>query len=321
MTVTGSPASDEAVLVGSTRAEAAEVFGTLCDHAFLTSYDDFDEEIDTSRVPAVGLVAGEALEEVLTRIMVLPNGPGGQRPAVVIGLSAELHQLDSVERALGSHPSIAVAEVVSDDQRVLLYVEPADQVSPATRSQVTDALAVLRQGSRHGGSAAARSPERAARSRATDQRPGHDQPRSRRERLVRLAGVALIAAVLVGLVGALVSGVLGTTALLVLVLVAVVVGVSAVVAVQWRLLTELRGVRREQAEHREETDRRTTRLLELARASKRAQEQQAASSKAAAEDIAATGDRVLALGRLLARQGVAARQSPTPTAPPSDPPA
>ncbi len=132
MTVTGSPASDEAVLVGSTRAEAAEVFGTLCDHAFLTSYDDFDEEIDTSRVPAVGLVAGEALEEVLTRIMVLPNGPGGQRPAVVIGLSAELHQLDSVERALGSHPSIAVAEVVSDDQRVLLYVEPADQVSPAT---------------------------------------------------------------------------------------------------------------------------------------------------------------------------------------------
>ena len=91
MTVTGSPPSDEAVLVGSTRAEAAEVFGTLCDHAFLTSYDDFDEEIDASRIGTLGLVAGEALEEVLTRIMVLPNGPGGQRPAVVIGLSADLH--------------------------------------------------------------------------------------------------------------------------------------------------------------------------------------------------------------------------------------
>ena len=189
MTVTGSPPSDEAVLVGSTRAEAAEVFGTLCDHAFLTSYDDFDEEIDASRIPTLGLVAGEALEEVLTRIMVLPNGPGGQRPAVVIGLSADLHQLGSVERALTTHPSIAVAEVVSDHHRVLLYVEPADQVSPAAATEVADALDSLRRASQVG---RPRSPRTSghdasvqdAAPRPEDERPV--QPRSRRDRLVRL---------------------------------------------------------------------------------------------------------------------------------------
>ena len=118
------------------------------------------------------------------------------------------------------------------------------------------------------------------------------------------------------------SGLLGTAALMVLVLVAVVVGVSGVVAVQWRLLTELRAVRREQEElraFREQTDRRTTRLLELARAGKRAQEQQTATSKAVAEDVTATSGRVLALGRLLARQGASSRQQQPAAAPPSDP--
>jgi hypothetical protein len=319
MTVTGSPPSDEAVLVGSTRAEAAEVFGTLCDHAFLTSYDDFDEEIDASRIPALGLVAGEALEEVLTRIMVLPNGPGGQRPAVVIGLSADLHQLGSVERALTTQPSIAVAEVVSDHHRVLLYVEPADQVSPAAATEVADALDALRRASRVGGPRSPKGSGHDAPAQGTAPRPEDErpvQPRSRRDRLVRLAAVALAAAVVVGVFGALVGGFLGTTALLVLVLVAVVVGLAAVVAIQWRLLTELRGVRREQ----EQTwGDQTTHLLELARANKRAQEQQTATSKTVAEDVTATGNRVLALGRLLARQGMTSRQPPAPSAPPSDP--
>ncbi len=322
MTVTGSPPSDEAVLVGSTRAEAAEVFGTLCDHAFLTSYDDFDDEIDASRIPALGLVAGEALEEVLTRIMVLPNGPGGQRPAVVIGLSADLQELGSVERALTTHPSIGVAEIVSDHHRVLLYLEPADQVSPAAATQVSDALDSLRRASRVGGLRSPRAsghdtPAQAAAPRPEDERPM--PPRSRRDRLVRLAGVALAAALAVGVFGALVGGFFGTTALLVLVLVAVVVGLAAVVAIQWRLLTELRGVRREQEEFRTWGDQ-TTHLLELARANKRAQEQQTATSKTVAEDVTATGNRVLALGRLLARQRMtSSRQTSAPSAPPSDP--
>ena len=321
MTVTGSPPSDEAVLVGSTRAEAAEVFGTLCDHAFLTSYDDFDEEIDASRIPTLGLVAGEALEEVLTRIMVLPNGPGGQRPAVVIGLSADLHQLGSVERALTTHPSIAVAEVVSDHHRVLLYVEPADQVSPAAATEVADALDSLRRASQVGRprsteDARARciGPGRSSATRGRTAGAASESPRS----TGTAAAVALAAALVVGVVGALVGGFLGTTALLVLVLVAVVVGLAAVVAIQWRLLTELRGVRREQEEVRTWGDQ-TTHLVELARASKRAQEQQTATSKTVAEDVTATGNRVLALGRLLARQGMTSRQPSAPSAPPSDP--
>ena len=318
MSVIGSPPSDEAVLVGSTRAEAAQVFGTLCDHAFLTSYDDFDEEIDASRIPALGLVAGEALEEVLTRIMVLPNGPGGQRPAVVIGLSADLHQLGSVERALTTHPSIAVAEVVSDDHRVLLYVDAADQVSPATSAHVAQALEVLRRAPRAGGPGLPRRAKREASPQDTPAPPEHDEPgrvRSRRERLVRLAAVALVAALVVGALGALVGGLLGTTALLVLVLVVVVVGLAAVVAAQWRLLTEIRGVHGELRTFREQTDGRTTRLLGLARETK----QQTAHSKTVAEDVTATGNRVLALSHFLARQGVVARQSPPASTPPSDP--
>ena len=144
-------------------------------------------------------------------------------------------------------------------------------------------------------------------------------PRSRRDRLVRLAAVTLAAALVVGVFGALVGGFLGTTALLVLVLVAVVVGLAAVVAIQWRLLTELRGVRREQEEVRTWGDQ-TTHLVELARASKRAQEQQTATSQTVAEEVTATGNRVLALGRLLARQGMtSSRQPSAPSAPRSDP--
>ena len=220
-----------------------------------------------------------------------------------------------------THPSIAVAEVVSDHHRVLLYVEPADQVSPAAATEVADALDSLRRASQVGGP---RSPRASghdasvqdAAPRPEDERPV--QPRSRRDRLVRLAAVALAAAVVVGVFGALVGGFLGTTALLVLVLVAVVVGLAAVVAIQWRLLTELRGVRREQEELRTWGDQ-TTHLVELARANKRAQEQQTATSKTVAEDVTATGNRVLALGRLLARQGMTSRQPPPPSAPPSDP--
>jgi hypothetical protein len=325
MTVTGSPSSDEAVLVGSTRAEAAAVFGTLCEHAFLTSYDDFDEEVDASRVPAVGLVAGEALEEVLTRIMVLPNGSSGQRPAVVVGLSADRHQLGSVERVLAAHPSIGVTEVDADDHRVLLHVAPADQVSATSATAAADALAALRRDLPSGDPGArGRLPgEAPSRERAPHRRDGeHEQrepARSRRARLGRLAGAALVAAVAVAVVGAAVGGLLGTTALLVLVLVVATVGLAAVVAVQWRLLTELRDVRREQAELGGRTDERTARVLELVREVERAQEQQAASAKTVAESAAATGERVLALGRLLARQGVASAPSPPVAAPPSEP--
>src|SRR4051812_11776638 len=233
MTVTGSPSSDEAVLVGSTRAEAAAVFGTLCEHAFLTSYDDFDEEVDAARVPAVGLVAGEALEEVLTRIMVLPNGSSGQRPAVVLGLSADRHQLGSVERVLAAHPSIAVTEVDSDDHRVLLHVAPADQVSPTSATAAADTLAALRRDLPSGDSVTHGRLPGPASSRETPQQREQRQQRqpapSRRARLGRLAGLALVAALAVAVVGAAVGGLLGTTALLVLVLVVATVGLAAVV--------------------------------------------------------------------------------------------
>ena len=101
---------------------------------------------------------------------------------------------------------MTIAEVVSDDHRVLLYVEPADQVSPAAAAEVTDALEALRggcAGRRTGSSAAGGGRGTAARTRPADPGPrSRRSGRSRRERLVLLAGVALAASLVVGVVGA-----------------------------------------------------------------------------------------------------------------------
>ena len=326
--MTPSQPPGETVLVGATRRRAAELFGTWCDHAFLTSYADFPTEVRTAGTGTFGLVADEAMTETLAHIIAAPTGDDRQRPALVIALSPDLRDLETAEQALARHPEVSVAEVVSHPRHTLLHLADAAQVSPSDAARVGTDLAALREAARNHlpGPAAPPTP---APSRSPDEAPstgpGGDGPRDgsgtpapprpprRRRRLA--AGAAVLVALGTAALGAVVATLLGDTALLVLLLVGVVLGTLGVLGAQWHLLRVLRQQAAKPSRpragdlggDRPGAPRRTPATELLLQRSLRQQAEQSAALAALADDVAATQARVMAIGRLLARQEAADR--------------
>lgn len=294
------------VAVGTTREEAAEVFGEHFDDVFFTAYEDFDAEVDLSLLRSVGLVAGDGLSAVLPRVLARDNMPGTSAMHVLVGLPAAVDHRDTARRVLAAHPSVAFTAVLRAGEHPLLLLGRADEAAGDEREEILAELSVT-----------GAPPAPVLRTSKDPDRPleavgASAPPRGGRWRALVLAAVAALAAVVTGV--SLVGLALGTEALLfsVVMVVAVsqvvlVVGILYVVRLLRHLSREIGEQGRNDAEFRAQMHRRTDRLVRL-------QRQELAAGQKTRAEVVRTRNRVMALGKLLGRSAAAAREDQRPAA-------
>lgn len=224
------------VAAGESREDGAALFGPHADDLFLTTYADFDSEVDLGLVTSLMLAAGVGSEPVLSSAC--DRLDTGQVLALSVEYAGGSAGRAAVRDELHRHPGVHIIGVRRLGGRTVLDLAPGDPASTAERTAVLDGLDLAAPGSDETGATASRPVDRPARKKAPAAPPPPPQmlpvrllgrlsglfgATSRRGRLGTLLALGLLAAlvlvailVLIGTSGLGAAGVVVTLVLLLL---------------------------------------------------------------------------------------------------------
>jgi hypothetical protein len=116
------------VVAGESREDAAAMFGTAHDHAFVTSYADLDAEVDLGTIESLDLVPGVGLGVTLSAVSGRPGGWQG----LTVRVAAPREHATSLAADLDA-AAVGITGVQVLGEHVVLVVEPHPGLEAANR--------------------------------------------------------------------------------------------------------------------------------------------------------------------------------------------